>query len=51
MLTDRKTTDKEYENVLNVWTKFEMKTMEDYLNFYLRCGDLLLADLLSAVVY
>ena len=51
LLTDRKTTDKEYEHVLNVWTKFEMKMMEDYLNFYLRCGDLLLADLLSAVVY
>ena len=28
-LTDRKISDKEYEHVLNVWKKFEMKTMKD----------------------
>ena len=28
-LTDRDYSDKEYENVLNVWKKFEMKT-KDY---------------------
>ena len=32
LLTDRKITDKEYEHVLNVWNKFEMKTMKDYHN-------------------
>ena len=26
-LTDREITDKEYEHILNVWNKFEMKTM------------------------
>ena len=26
-LTDRKITHKEYEHILNVWNKFEMKTM------------------------
>ena len=29
--------DKEYEHVLNVWNKFEMKTMKDYHDLYLKC--------------
>ena len=29
-LTDRKSCEKEYEHVLNVWNKFEMKKMKDY---------------------
>ena len=41
-LTNSKINDKEYEHVLNVWNKFEMKTMEDYHNFYLKCDVLLL---------
>ena len=36
-LTDKKITDKEYEHVINVLEKFEMKTMEDYHNLYLKC--------------
>ena len=43
-LTDRKISDKEYEHVLNVWNKFEMKTMKDYHELYLTCYVLLLAD-------
>ena len=43
-LTDKKITDKEYEHVINVLEKFEMKTMEDYHNLYLKCNVLLLAD-------
>ena len=43
-LADRKTSDKEYEHVLNVWKKFEMKTMKDYHDLYLKCDVLLLAD-------
>ena len=39
-LTDRKITEKEYEHVLNVWTKFEMKTVKDYQNLYLKCNNL-----------
>ena len=31
-LTNTKTNDKEYEHVLNVWNKFEMKTIKDYYN-------------------
>ena len=44
-LTDRKITDKECEHVLNVWKKFEMKTMKDYHDLYLECDVLLLADI------
>ena len=36
-LTNRKISDKEYEHVLNVWKKFEMKTRENYHNLYLKC--------------
>ena len=34
----------EYEHVLKVWNKLEMKTMKDYNNSYLKCDVLLLAD-------
>ena len=43
-LTDRKISDKEYEHVFNVSNKFEMKTMKDYHDLYLKCDFLLLAD-------
>ena len=43
-LTGRKITGKEYEHVLNVWKKFEMKTMKDYHGLYLKCNVLLLVD-------
>ena len=43
-LTDRKISGKEYENVLNVWNKFEMKKMKDYDDLYLKCYVLILPD-------
>ena len=43
-LIDRKIIDKVYEHVLNVWNKFEMKTMKDYNDLCLKCDVLLLAD-------
>ena len=43
-LTDRKISDKDYEHVLNVWKKLEMKKMKDYQDLYLKYGVLLLAD-------
>ena len=43
-LTDRKITDKEYERVINVWKKVEMKIMKDYHDLHLKCDLLLLAD-------
>ena len=39
-----KISDKEYEHVLNAWKKFEMKTMKDYQDLYLKCDVLLLAN-------
>ena len=35
---------KECQHVLKVWNKFEMKTMKDYHNLYLKCDVLLLAN-------
>ena len=43
-LTGRKIADKEFEHVLNVWNKFEMKTMRDFHYLYLKCDILLLVD-------
>ena len=40
-LTDRKISGKEFEHV---WNKFEMKTMKDCHDVYLKCDVLLLAD-------
>ena len=46
-LTDQKISDKVYEHVLNVWNIFEMKTMKDYHDLYLKYDVLLLADVLE----
>ena len=35
-LTNRKITEQVHEHVLNVWNKFEMKTMKDYHDLYLK---------------
>ena len=43
-LTGRKIIAKEYEHLLNVWKKVEMKTMKDYHGLYLKSDVLLLAD-------
>ena len=48
-LTDKKFTGKEYEHILNVWNKFEMKTMKDYHDLYLKCDNLLLADVFEKI--
>ena len=44
LLTDRKNSDKEYEQVLNDWEKTELKTTNDYHKLSLKCDILLLAD-------
>ena len=44
LLTDKKISDKEYEQVVNVWKKFEMKALKDYYDLYLKCDVLLLAN-------
>ena len=43
-LTGKKISDKEYEHVLNVWDKFEMKKMKDYHDLFLKWDVLLSAD-------
>ena len=43
-LTNRKISDKKYEHVLNVWNKFEMKTMKNYHDLLLKYDVLLLAN-------
>ena len=48
-LTDKKMSDKYYWHVLHVWNKFEMKTMKDYHNLYLKCDVLLLADVFEKI--
>ena len=42
-LTYRKITGEEYEHILNVWYKFEMKTIKNYQDLYLKCEVLVLA--------
>ena len=42
-LTDINITDKEYEHVLNIWNKYEMKTIK-YHDLHLNCGVLLYTD-------
>ena len=48
-LTGRNIGDKKYKHVFKIWDKFEMKTMKDYNNFYLKCDVLLLADVKCTV--
>ena len=43
-LTGKKTNDKENDHVLKVWNKFEIKTMKDYHDLYLKWDVLLLAN-------
>ena len=43
-LAGKKISDKEYNHVLNVRNKFQMKTKKDYHDLYLKCDVLLLAD-------
>ena len=49
LLTDRKIRDKNYEHVLNVWNKFEMRTMKDYRELYLKYDVLSLANMFDSI--
>ena len=42
LLTGGKISDKKYEHALKVWDKFELRTMKNYHNMYLKCDVLLL---------
>ena len=43
--------DKEYEHVLNVWNKFETKTMKDFHDLHLRCDFFFLIDVFEKFKY
>ena len=43
-LTGKKVSGKEYEQVLKVWNKFEMKTTKGHADLYSKFDVLLLAD-------
>ena len=43
LLTGKKISNKEYELVVKVWDRWEIKAMEDYHNLHLQCDVLLLA--------
>ena len=43
-LNDSHITDKEYNFAINLWNKFECKTMKDYLELYLKADVLGMAD-------
>ena len=49
LLTGKKICDKEYEYVLKVWNKFEMKKIKDYHDLYLKCDILLLTDVVEKI--
>ena len=44
-LINKEMGDKDYEHVVKVWSTFEMKTMGDYHDLYLKCRTLLLAEI------
>ena len=43
-LTSKKISGKDYQYVIKVWDKFEMKTLKDYHELYLKYDVLFLAD-------
>ena len=45
----KKINDKEYEHVITVWNRFEMKIMKDYHDLFLKCDVLLLPDLFEKI--
>ena len=46
-----KVSDNEYGHVVTVWNAFEMKTMKDYHDLYLKYNVLLLADVFEKFIY
>ena len=49
-LKGKKISDKGYKHVLKVWNKFDMKTMKDYHDLYLKRGVLLSADVFQKLL-
>ena len=49
LLTGKEISDNVYEHVLKVWNTFQMKTMKDYHDLYLKYNVLLLADVFGKI--
>ena len=49
LLTGKEISDNVYEHVLKVWNTFQMKTMKDYHDLYLKYNALLLADVFGKI--
>ena len=49
-LAGKTTSVKDCEHVINVWSKFEMKTIKDYHDLYLKCEVLFLADVFEEFI-
>ena len=49
LLTDMKIRGKNYEHVLNIWNKFEMRTMKDYGELYLKYDVLSLVNMFETI--
>ena len=50
LLTGKKNSDKKCEHFLKIWYIFQMKTMKDYHDLYLKCHFLLLADVFGKFI-
>ena len=48
-LTSINISDEEYEHAINVWNKFDMKTMKDYHELHLKYDVLFLADVFISI--
>ena len=49
LLTGKEISDNVYEHVLKVWNTFQMKTMKDCHDLYLKYNVLLLADVFGKI--
>ena len=49
LLTGKEISDNVYEHVLKVWNTFQIKTMKDYHDLYLKYNVLLLADVFGKI--
>ena len=47
LLRGKQVSDKKHDHILNIWNKFEIKTVKEYHDLYLKCYVWLSADVLE----